>query len=66
MNAWGRIEEVGKKIESFTKVIQDQTETFIDFLQRLTSLVNRMTQNSGVRQIMTGFQLSKILIINEK
>ena len=30
-NAWERIEEIGKKIKSFTKVIQGPKEPFIDF-----------------------------------
>lgn len=45
-------EEVGKKIESFTKVIQGTKETFTDFLQRLISAVNRMIFNSEARQII--------------
>ena len=44
---------MGKKIESFTKVIQGPKEAFMDFLQRLTSAVNRMIPNSEVRQIVT-------------
>lgn len=44
--------EVGKKIESFTKVIQGTKETFTDFLQRLISAVNRMIFNSEARQII--------------
>ena len=35
LNTWDRNEEVGKKIESFTKVIQGSKET-THFLQRLT------------------------------
>lgn len=42
LNAWDGTEGVGKKTESFTKVMQDPKETFTDFLQRLTSAVNRM------------------------
>ena len=52
MNAWDRIGEVGKKIESFTKVIQGPKEVFAGFLQRLTSAVNRMIPNSEARQII--------------
>ena len=50
LNAWDRTEKVGKKIESFTKVIEGPKETFTDFLQRLTSAVNRMIPNPEVRQ----------------
>ena len=50
MNAWDRVEEVGDKTESFTKVIQAPKETFKDFLQRVTSTVNRMIPNSEARQ----------------
>lgn len=31
LSAWIRIQKVGKKIESFTKVIQGQNEPFTDF-----------------------------------
>ena len=48
LDAWDRI-EVGKKIKSLTKVIQDPKETFTNFLQRLTSAVNRMIPNSEAR-----------------
>lgn len=37
-----RIGEVEKIIESFTEVIQDPKEDFMDFLQRLTLAVNKM------------------------
>ena len=43
--------KIGKKIELFTKVIQGPKEAFMDFLQRLTSAVNRMIPNSEVRLI---------------
>ena len=49
MNAWDRIEEVERN-KSFTKVIQGPKETFMDFLQRLTSADNRMIPNSEARQ----------------
>ena len=52
LNAWDRTGEVGKKIESLTKVIQGPKETFMDFLQRLTSVINKMTPNSEARQII--------------
>ena len=52
LNGWDRTVEIEEKIESFTKVIQGPMEAFMDFLQRLTSAVNRMILNSEARQIM--------------
>ena len=49
LNAWDRIREIGKKIESFIKVMQGPKEAFTDFLQRMTLAVNRMIPNSEVR-----------------
>ena len=40
----------GKK-KSFTKVIQSPKKALMDFLQLLTSAVNRMIPNSEARQI---------------
>ena len=51
LTAWDRIEEVQKKIESFTK-IKGPKETFTDFFQRLASIVNRMIPNSKTTQII--------------
>lgn len=39
LNAWDKTEEVGKKTEPLSKVIQGPTKTFPDFLQRLNSAV---------------------------
>ena len=44
LNAWDQIEEIGKKAESFTKVIQSPKETFTDFLHRLTTAMSTMVQ----------------------
>lgn len=52
LNAWNKVEELGKRIESFTKSIQDQKEVFADFLHRLTSAVNRMISDPDGRQII--------------
>lgn len=41
--------EKQEKIESFTKVIWGPKESFMDFLQRLFSAVNRMILNSEAR-----------------
>ncbi|MGE9716614.1 hypothetical protein ACQP3F_33985, partial [Escherichia coli] len=51
LNAWDRIGEVGRRIESFTKVIQGSKEAFRDFIRRLTTAVNRMIPSSEARQI---------------
>ena len=39
LNAWDRIQELGKRIESYIRVKQGQREPFSDFLQRLTKAV---------------------------
>lgn len=49
LDSCARIGEIRKKIELFNKVMKGLKE---DFLQRLTSAVNRMISNSEVRQIM--------------
>lgn len=53
LNTWDRVEDVGKITESFIKVLQGSKETltylFI-YLQRFTSAVNRIIQNSRARQ----------------
>lgn len=52
LNAWNKVEESGERSESFTKIIQGPNEAFNDFLKRLTSAVNRIVSDSGVRQIL--------------
>lgn len=55
LSAWdriGEIGEIGKTIESFTKIIQGPKETFTGFLQILTSAVNKMIPNSEARQLI--------------
>ena len=52
LNAWDRIGEVGGKTDSFAKFIQDPKETFINFLQRLTSAINKRMPNSEIRQVI--------------
>ena len=39
LNAWDRIQELGKRTESYIRVKQGQREFFTDFLQRLTKSV---------------------------
>ncbi|XP_052568117.1 endogenous retrovirus group K member 10 Gag polyprotein-like [Peromyscus californicus insignis] len=52
LNAWDRVEEPGKKTESFTKVVQGPKESFTDFLQRLASAVKRMVPDSEASKII--------------
>ena len=40
LNSWNKIQKPGKRIESYTKVMQGPRETFSDFLQRLTKVVH--------------------------
>ena len=46
-----KAEESEKRSEPFTKIIQGPKEAFTDFLQRLTSVVNRMVSDPEVRLI---------------
>ena len=39
LNAWDRIQELGKRIESYIRVKKCQQELFSDFLQRLTKAI---------------------------
>ena len=52
LNAWGIIREERRKIDLFTKVIQGPKETFMDFLHRLISAVNRMIPTSETIQVI--------------
>ena len=52
MNAWGKNEGGGKKIESFTKGLQNPIETFTNFVQRLTLEVKGMISNLEATQII--------------
>ena len=47
-----KVEELGKRIESFTKIIQESKEAFTDSLYRLTSAVDRMISDPDVGQIL--------------
>lgn len=55
LNARDKVEESGKRFESFTKIIQGPKEAFNYFLQRLTSVVNRIISDSEVRKILIEF-----------
>ena len=39
LKAWDKIQELGKKVESYLRVKEDQRQPFSDFLQRLTRAV---------------------------
>ena len=42
LNAWDKVEESGKKSESFTKIIQGPKEAYTVILERLASDINRI------------------------
>lgn len=50
LKAWDKVAESGKRLETFTQVIQGPKETFPDFLQRLTSAVERSVSDSAARK----------------
>lgn len=50
LNAWDRAGEVGTKNDSFTNVTQGPKGAFIDFLERMTLLVNRKILNLDARK----------------
>lgn len=52
LNTWDKVEESQKRSESFTKNIQSPIEAFTNFLQRLTSAINRIVSDSKVRQLL--------------
>lgn len=41
LNAWDKVEEIGKRFELFIQVMGSPNEIFTDFLQRLTSAEDR-------------------------
>lgn len=47
---WDKVAESGKRLETFTQVIQGPKETFPDFLQMLTSGVERSVSDSAARK----------------
>lgn len=52
LNAWDKVEESEKRSESFAKIVQGPKEASSDFLQNLTSAVNKIVSDSEVRQIL--------------
>jgi len=50
LKAWDKVAESEKKLEPFTQVIQGPKETFPDFLQRLTSAVERSVSDTAARK----------------
>lgn len=65
LNAWDRVEEFGKRVDSFTKIIWDTKQAFIDFFKRLTSAANRMISDPDVKQILIEY-FAFVLIHNAK
>lgn len=50
LKAWDKFAQSGKRLESFTQVIQGPQETIPEFLQRLTSAVERSISDSAARK----------------
>ena len=48
LNVWDRIQDLGKSIESYTKVTQGPREPFSDFLQTLTKAVHMALEHQGM------------------
>jgi hypothetical protein len=53
--AWNKVAESGERLEPFIQVIQGPQETFPDFLQRLTSAVERSISDSAARKAVIEF-----------
>lgn len=62
LNVWYKVEESGKRLESFTKIYKDQNMPILTLLQRLTSAVNKIVSDSQVRQILIEFLAFEMLI----
>ena len=54
LNAWNKVEESGKRSESFSKITQGPKEVFTGFffLQRLTSAVKRILSDRSQTNII--------------
>ena len=52
LNAWDRIQQLGKWIESYTGVKRGQGEPFINFLQRLTKAVQTGVTDPEARWVL--------------
>ena len=50
LNAWDKVAEIGKRLEPFSQVMQCPKETLSDFLQRLTSSVERSMLDPSTRK----------------
>ena len=53
--AWNKVAESGERLEPFIQVIQGPQETFPDFLERLTSAVERSISDSAARKAVIEF-----------
>ena len=55
LKAWDKIQELGKKVESYLRVKEDQRQPFSDFLQRLTRAVQIGVTDPEARCIIIEF-----------
>ena len=52
LRARDKVEEQGKKSLSFTNIMQSSRETFIDFLHRLMSAINREMSDPDAKWVL--------------
>ena len=52
LNAWDRIPELGKKLESYTRLTQGYGEPYTDFVQRLIKALITGVTDPEARQIV--------------
>ena len=52
LNAWDRIQELGKRTESYIRLKQDQREPFTDFIERLTKAIQLGVTDPEARCIL--------------
>ena len=52
LNAWDRLPEPGRKVESYTRVRQGQGEPYTDFLQRLIKALNTGITDPEARRLI--------------
>lgn len=52
-NAWDKVEETGKGLEPLTQIMQGSKETFTEFLQRLTSAIQRSISDPHAKKALT-------------
>lgn len=52
IKSWDKVVETGKRLEPFSQVMQGPKETFLAFLQRLTSTVERSMPDPLARKAL--------------